>query len=369
MNGQRIEGAVALVTGANPLSGPSCLYVRTLEEKEEEEVSMTLVTAAKQRGGTQQMKIARPRRKFLAASALLSLVAGAVMSAQAASPAPDGQFKKFRIGRYSAVALKDGMFRQPNDDKSFVVGQPIAEVAETLKSGGAPGDHFEFSIQPLLVHAGKRVLLFDTGAGNNFGEFAGKLPVAMAAAGESPTSVTDILISHAHGDHVGGLVTRAGTLAFPNATIHMSVPEWKCLSGMSAEDAKMFGIGQVEVLVAAIRTKVVPFQPGAEVLPGVVKAVEIKGHTPGHSGYRIGSNPNSILVFGDAMHNYVVSVRKPSWKIAFDGDRQTGAASRVALVEQAAATGQRLYAAHFPFPGVGKIVAQNNGYEWVPESR
>jgi len=315
------------------------------------------------------MRIAPLRGTFISISALLSLVVGTVtMTAHAASPVPAAQYQAFKIGGYSAVALKDGAIVEPNDGKSFVVGQPTAEVAATLKSGGAPGDHFEFSIQPLLVHAGSRVLLFDTGAGSNFGEIAGKLPAAMAAAGENPASVTDIFISHAHGDHVGGLVTPAGTLAFPNATIHMSVAEWKWLSGMSDENAKKIGVSQVTVLVAAIRTKVVPFEPGADVLPGVVKAVEVKGHTPGHSAFRIGSDPDTLLFIGDTMHSYVVSVRKPSWKIAFDGDQQTGAASRSALVTQSATTGQRLYAVHFPFPGVGKIVKHKSGYAWAPES-
>jgi glyoxylase-like metal-dependent hydrolase (beta-lactamase superfamily II) len=315
------------------------------------------------------MRIARSRGTSIIISALLSLVAGALtMTARAASPAPGAQFQGFKIGSYSAVALKDGVIKEPNDGKSFVVGQPTAEVAALLKSAGAPSDHFEFSIQPLLVHADGHVLLFDTGAGSGFGEIAGKLLGSMAAAGENPASVTDIFISHAHGDHIGGLVTPAGALAFPNATIHISAPEWKWLSGMSADDAKNVGLQQVTELVAAIRPKVKPFEPGAELLPGIVKAVEIKGHTPGHSGYRIGSDPNSLLVFGDAMHSYVVSVRKPSWKIAFDTDQQTSAASRVALVEQAAATGQRLYSEHFPFPGVGKIVKNKDGYAWVPEA-
>jgi glyoxylase-like metal-dependent hydrolase (beta-lactamase superfamily II) len=315
------------------------------------------------------MKIAWPRGAFISGSALLSMAVGAVtMTAHAASPVPGVKYQAFKIGSYSALALEDGALQEPNDGKSFVVGQSTAEVAATLESGGAPGDHFEFSIQPLLVHAGSHVLLFDTGAGSNFGEIAGKLPGALAAAGENPANVTDIFISHAHGDHVGGLITPAGTLAFPNATIHMSAPEWKWLSGMSAETAKNVGIPQVTVLVAAIRTKVVPFEPGADLLAGLVEAVEIKGHTPGHSAYRIGSAPNTLLVIGDAMHSYVVSVRKPSWKVAFDTDQQTAAASRTALVTQMAATGQRLYAEHFPFPGVGKIVKRKDGYTWAPES-
>jgi glyoxylase-like metal-dependent hydrolase (beta-lactamase superfamily II) len=302
------------------------------------------------------------------AGLVLLAVGATALTAQAATAVSEAKYQAFNIGSYRALALRDGALEEPNDGKSFVVGQPTAEVAAVLQAGGAPGDHFAFSIQPLLVHAGSHVLLFDTGAGNNFGDIAGKLPDSLAAAGEKPANVTDIYISHAHGDHIGGLLTPAGALAFPNATIHMSAPEWAWLSGLSAEMAKNIGLPRLDALVAAIRPKVVPFEPEADLLPGVVKAVPITGHTPGHSGYRIGSGANTLLVFGDSLHSYIVSVQKPAWKIAFDSDQQTGAASRVALVKQSAASGQRLYAEHFPFPGVGKIVKSKDGYAWQPES-
>src|SRR3569833_139970 len=295
--------------------------------------------------------------------ALLSVVIGDGVCA-----APDSKFQAFKIGTYDAVARRDGALEEPNDGKSFLVGQPTAAVAALLESGGAPGDHFEFSVQPLLVHAGERVLLVEAGAGGSVGDAAGKLPASMAAAGEDPAKVTDIFISHAHGDHVGGLVTASGALEFPNATIHMSAPEWKWLSGMRAAAARNIGLPKLTDLVTAIRPKVVPFEPGAKLLPGVVEAVAIKGHTPGHSGYRIGSGATTLLVFGDAMHSYVVSVRKPEWHVAFAADQDTGAASRVAMVSQSARSGQRLYSEHFPFPGVGKIVTdEKNGATWVPE--
>jgi glyoxylase-like metal-dependent hydrolase (beta-lactamase superfamily II) len=301
-------------------------------------------------------------------AALSSLVMSvAAMTTDAAPPAAAAQFQPFKIGSYNAVALKDGSLEEPVDGKSFIVGQSNKAVRAVLKAGGAPVDHFEFSIQPLLVHAVDRVLLFDTGAGSFFGDIAGKLPDSMKAAGETPVSVTDIFISHAHGDHIGGLVTSAGALAFPHATIHISAPDWKWLSGLSTDEAKNFGIQQVSVLVSAIRPKVVAFEPGADLLPGVVKAVELKGHTPGHSGYLIGSGADSVLVFGDAMHSYVVSVRRPSWHVAYDGDQQLGARTRVALVKSSVASGQRLYAEHFPFPGIGKIVKDKDGATWQPE--
>src|ERR1700724_2464247 len=99
------------------------------------------------------MEISGLRAAFISVSALLSLIVdAATMTAHAAPSVPAVQYQAFKIGSYSALALEDGAIQEPNDGKSFVVGQSIAEVAATLKSGGAPGDHFEFSIQPLLVH-------------------------------------------------------------------------------------------------------------------------------------------------------------------------------------------------------------------------
>jgi glyoxylase-like metal-dependent hydrolase (beta-lactamase superfamily II) len=281
--------------------------------------------------------------------------------------APPALFERFKIGAYAAVALKDGDLQVPIDGKSFVIDQPNDAVSAALKAGGAPADHFEFSIQPLLVHAAHRVLLFDTGAGGYFGDIAGGLPKSMIAAGEEFSSVTDIFISHAHGDHVGGLVTSTAALAFPKAVIHISTPEWTWLSGLTEEKAKIFGIQNVTVLVSTIKPKVAPFEPGADVLPGMVRAVDLEGHTPGHSGYLVGSGAGSVLVIGDAMHSYVVSVRQPAWQVAFDRNKQVGAATRVALVKSAAGSGQRVYAEHFPFPGLGKIVNGKDGAFWQPE--
>jgi glyoxylase-like metal-dependent hydrolase (beta-lactamase superfamily II) len=164
----------------------------------------------------------------------------------------------------------------PNDGKSFVVGQAPSEVAAVLKSGGAPSDQFEFSIQPLLVRSKNRVMLFDTGAGSDFGAIAGALLKSMRAAGVDPASVTDIFISHVHGDHVGGLLTPAGGLAFSNAAIHISAPEWSYLSGMNADTARIVGIAHLDVLLKTIKPKVVAFEPDGQLIPGLVKAVAIK---------------------------------------------------------------------------------------------
>jgi glyoxylase-like metal-dependent hydrolase (beta-lactamase superfamily II) len=307
------------------------------------------------------------RRSLITSAAILSSLVSMAATIAAEPVHPAAQFQPFKIGSYSAVSLKDGALAVPLDGKSFVVDQPNEAVSSVLKAGGAPADHFEFSIQALLVHASGHVLLFDTGAGNLFGDIAGKLPESMAAAGEKPANVTDIFISHAHGDHIGGLVTPSGALAFPNAAIHMSAPEWKWLSGLSEDEAKNIGLQHVSAFVTTVKPKVVPFKPGSDLLPGIVRAVELRGHTPGHSGYRIGSGAGSVLVFGDAMHSYLVSVRKPLWHVAFDQDQSLGAATRAALVKNSVTSGQRLFSEHFPFPGIGKIVNGKDGATWQPD--
>lgn len=271
----------------------------------------------------------------------------------------------FTIGDFSAIALRDGGLSLPNDNKVLGVGRTPAEVAAVLSGAGLPTDHLELSIQPLLVQTAERVMLFDTGAGTNMGPSGGRLPTSMAEAGIAPATVTDIFISHSHGDHVGGLVNAAGKLAFPGAAIHISSPEWAYLKGMTAEQGTANGIPNHAALIAAITPKVVEFAPDAEIVPGAVKAVAIKGHTPGHSGYRIASKKASILYIGDAMHHFVVSVRKPDWTIAFDGDAPTAQASRSALLADSARSGQLIYAVHFPFPGIGKIQRKGDGFVWV----
>ena len=270
--------------------------------------------------------------------------------------APSSNVFAFAIGELSAITLLDGNLELPNDNKVFGVGLEPEDVSEVLTANNLPSDKLNLTVKPLLVKTADKVLLFDTGAGGNFGPGSGHLLAAMAEAGVDPGSVTDIFISHAHGDHIGGLVAD-GKLNFPNATIRLSKPEWAALSKQDQQAA----------LVAAIKAKVEAFDPGAELVPGVVKAVEIKGHTPGHSGYLIGTGADSILYVGDSMHHYVVSVQKPQWTIAFDGDSKTATASRVALLNELAASGQRVYAVHFPFPGIGKMTKQDDSVVWMAE--
>ena len=258
----------------------------------------------------------------------------------------------FAIGSLQAASLKDAAFSPANDNKTLAVNQTKAEVDALLTTAGLATDVLQLSVQPMIVRTAEGVLLFDTGTGPS-----GMLWASMATAGVEPSAVTDIFISHSHGDHVGGLAGADGALAFPNAAIHISANEW----------ASMQANTQLSALVTTITPRVVTFAPGADLLPGTVKAVDIQGHTPGHSGYLITSGAASLLYIGDTMHHSVISVQRPDWTIAFDGDAALAQESRKALLASSATSGQRVYAVHFPFPGLGKFENRDGTFVWVAE--
>lgn len=301
--------------------------------------------------------------------ALSALLLGAMLTgyagpAPAAGPtgpqaaASHSAIFRFKIGNLDAVALKDGDIDAANDGKTFAVGQRTEAVSALLIAAGQPTDVLHLSIQPLLVRSGKRVLLFDTGAADASFARAGRLPASMHEAGVEPSQVTDIFISHRHADHTGGLLTHDGARAFPNATIHISAPEWEALKKDGGNAA----------LVAAITSKVETFKPGATILPGVVTAVDVRGHTPGHSAYEITSGKDRLLYIADVVHHYVISVQRPEWTVEYDEDAPLAQSTRRAELTRAAEGKLRVYAVHFPFPGLGHVKKQGDSFVWVPEA-
>jgi len=284
-------------------------------------------------------------------------VAAGSAAADSAETTASPDHYRFRIGALEAIALKDGVIEVANDGKTFGVGQPAEAVAALLAASGLPGETLQLDIQPLLVRDGARVLLFDAGAADAAFARAGRLQASLDAAGIEPGEVTDVFVSHGHPDHVGGLLMGDGAPAFPNAVVHLSAPEW---------DALQRGEGAAR-LVAALAPKVSTFEPGAVILPGVVTAVAVEGHTPGHSAYEIASGSERLLYLGDTVHHHVVSLQRPEWTVQFDTDAPVAQASRRALLQQAADGQWRVYSVHFPFPGLGRIVARGDGFAWAPE--
>ena len=252
----------------------------------------------------------------------------------------------FNIGKLQLTALHDAQFIFPNDGKTFGVDSTPAAVGAVLRTAGAPTDRITLSVNSLLVRTGRRVLLIDTGIG------AKSVIASLGEAGVSPKAVTDVLITHSHGDHIGGLVDENGHVAFPKATIRMSSAEW----------AWMQQKGPAEV-VKAISKHVHTFEPGAQIAPGVT-SVALSGHTPGHVGYEIVSGDSRLLDIGDLAHSSIVSLEKPEWTVQFDNDSTLAKTARRATLTRLAKDQELVYAPHFPFPGVGHIVADGAGFAW-----
>jgi glyoxylase-like metal-dependent hydrolase (beta-lactamase superfamily II) len=257
--------------------------------------------------------------------------------------------QSFNIGKLQLTALHDAQFVIPNDSKTFGVDANPAAVSAVLRAASAPTDRITLSVNALLVRTGRRVLLIDTGIGE---KGHGTLLASLGEASVSPKAVTDVLITHSHGDHIGGLLDANGHLAFPKATIRMSSAEWAWLQQQ----------GPAEV-VKAISKHVHTFEPGAQIAPGVT-SVALGGHTPGHVGYEIASGDARMLDIGDMAHSSIVSLEKPEWGVQFDNDSTLAKTTRRATLTRLAKDQELVYAPHFPFPGVGHIVADGNGFAW-----
>jgi glyoxylase-like metal-dependent hydrolase (beta-lactamase superfamily II) len=286
---------------------------------------------------------------LLGAALALGLAAG---SSEAAPLATAPAAVSFTLGHLKLTALKDAENVMPNNGAVFGLGVGAAAVAQVLRDAGAPTDQIALGVDALLVRGNGRVMLFDTGLGP---KVKGQLLASLALAGVSPDQVTDIFITHSHLDHVGGLATLDGRLAFPAAAIHMSAREW----------AFMRSQPRAAALVALIAPKVRTFEPDTVVAPGV-RAVALYGHTPGHTGYEIASHGARLMDIGDAAHSSVISLAKPDWDIEYDQDRAAGRVTRRAILTRVAAGHEWVFAPHFPFPGVGHVESKGDGFVWAP---
>ncbi len=285
------------------------------------------------------------------ALALLTLGSATLAAAQTPQTvAPEA--RSFMIGAIKATSLHDGGLLIPNDAKTFGVDAGAPAVTAVLTANGMPGDAIPVSINSLLVRVPGHVVVIDTGLGPKANS---QLMASLALAGVAPADVTDVLITHSHGDHVGGLATADGKAAFPNAKVRMTAAEWTYMQAQpNAAD-----------LVAAITPQIATFAPGATVVPGIT-AISIPGHTPGHVAYEIVSGRSRLLDIGDSAHSSVISLAEPDWTMGFDGDKAVGKTSRRKLLTDLSASHEMMFAPHFPYPAIGTVAKKANGFTWAP---
>jgi glyoxylase-like metal-dependent hydrolase (beta-lactamase superfamily II) len=285
---------------------------------------------------------------LLAALGLASSVQAGELRPSAVAPSA----RAFRVGDLHLWTLSDAQLVVPNDGKTFGLDAGADAVAEVLKSADAPTDQITLSVDALLLKVGKLNILFDTGFG---AAHHGVLHQSLEQAGVAPEDVTEVLITHPHLDHIGGLVTARGTSAFPEAVVRISEAGWTRLQREAPRIAK--------VIASQVRT----FEPGTELVPDVVRSVSLPGHAPGHTGYEIISGRTRLLDIGDLVHSSVVSLAKPQWLVEFDEDRKGARATRVMKLKELARTHERVFSPHFPFPGTGLITLQEDGFAWKPD--
>jgi glyoxylase-like metal-dependent hydrolase (beta-lactamase superfamily II) len=310
------------------------------------------------------------RRTFLAGSAIAAVSASADPAA-AAAPSTDREtpgIYRYRIGTFELTALYDGIWYRPIND-AFIRNAPFAEVEHALADAFMPADKLATPFTTLIVNTGKKLVLLDTGTGGQIAPSAGVLRDNLAAAGIDPKAVDQIVISHFHPDHINGIKDKDNDLVFPNAEIMVPAAEWAFwmddANMNAAEGALKLTFRNQRRIFADIAKRVVRFEPGAEVAPGVV-TLPAPGHTPGHTVFAIHSADQSLMVLSDTAQHPAVFARHPDWQAAFDIDGDVAVATRKKLFDRAAADRMLVTGYHFPFPACGHLIKTATGYEHVP---
>jgi len=303
--------------------------------------------------------------RFAVAAVALAAAAAHASAPQVKTQAP--AYYRFMLGSFEITVVSDGTVQLPMS--KLLTNTKPEKTSATLKKAFL-GDTVETSVNAYLVNTGTKLVLIDTGAGALFGPTLGKLVENLRASGYQPEQIDEIYITHAHPDHVGGLISN-GAIVFHNATVRLDkadVDFWTDPAKLAAAPEEQKGMFQGAT--AALKPyldakKVSTFTGATELVPGV-RAQPSHGHTNGHTTYVVESGGQRLVLWGDLLHVAAVQFGEPSVTIGFDTDSKAAMAVRKQALESAAKSGELVGVTHVAFPGLGHVRAAGKGFEWVP---
>lgn len=277
------------------------------------------------------------------------------LAAQAAAPMLGAMMPRVRrmtLGAFEVTTLLAGSQPVENPQTIFGTNVSAGDFATASAAANIPTDKTQFFFTPTVVNTGTELVLFDTGFTG-----AGIIDV-LAEAGYSPDQVDTVVLTHMHGDHIGGLA-HEGQLTFPNARYVTNTLEYEA---MAASGNAAYG-SLIEPL--APRTT---FIGDGDSVTGGITAMAAYGHTPGHTGFMLESEGRQLMLIADLANHYVWSLAHPDWEVRFDQDKAAAAAARRQHLGMLAADKIPFIGYHMPFPGVGYVETRGDGFHYVPES-
>jgi glyoxylase-like metal-dependent hydrolase (beta-lactamase superfamily II) len=276
-----------------------------------------------------------------------------------------------RVGEIEVLVVSDGVLPLPT--KMLGHNADAATRAAWLNDMFLPQDAFDWALNVVMVRSGNQTILIDAGLGldpNLNLPRAGQLINRLESAGIDLPSVTDVVLTHMHMDHIGGLLVEGVKDRLrPDLRIHVAAAEVKFWEAPDFTHVYM-PPGFPDALRATAkrfaeeyRSQLRQFNEEHEVAPGVV-VHRTGGHTPGHSVVRLKSGGDRLTFAGDAV--FAVGFDHPDWHNGFEHDPEEAARVRVRLLRELAETGEQLVATHLPFPSVGRVAADGDAFRWVP---
>jgi len=271
-----------------------------------------------------------------------------------------------QLGKKKIDVLSDGNLQLPV--KTIYAKLNENDYLPVLKKYGINSDAIEPDCNLTLVRDGERTIIFDVGAGPNFMPSAGKLGEALEAMELEPADVTHVVFTHAHPDHIWGLLDDFDELFFPEAQHMISKAEWDYWTNPNTVNTigaagQSFAAGAARNL-KAVAENISLFKFGEEILPGVV-AREAVGHTPGHTAFEVRDGSQSLMIVGDAITNHHMAFEYPKWYAGFDQDDERAVKTRLSMLDQLALEKQMLIGYHLPFPGIGRVEKKASAYRYI----